>query len=385
MMAVDTTGKDHAMPSLFEPTTISGMLLTNRFVRSATWEGLATADGASTPALHRMMAELAAGGVGLVIPGYAYVSLEGKDAPGQLGVCADEQTPGLARLALAVHEAGGSIALQLAHAGCFGDPALTAREPLGPSPLETEDGPAGRAMTGDDLAAVTEAFAAAASRARTAGVDAVQVHAAHGYLLSQFLSPYFNRRTDGYGGAVEQRARLLLEVIAAVRAAVGADYPVLVKLNAADFLPGGLSVDDMLRVAGLLEAAGVDAIELSGGTGLLEGLSFSRLGRPRPGEPEAYYEDAARRFKQTVSVPLMLVGGIRTLETAERLVTQGTTDYVALSRPLIREPRLIERWRAGDTAPARCISDNGCFETGDDGKGVFCAVEERRQRLDVTN
>jgi 2,4-dienoyl-CoA reductase-like NADH-dependent reductase (Old Yellow Enzyme family) len=149
MMAVDTTGKDHAMPSLFEPTTISGMLLTNRFVRSATWEGLATADGASTPALHRMMAELAAGGVGLVIPGYAYVSLEGKDAPGQLGVCADEQTPGLARLALAVHEAGGSIALQLAHAGCFGDPALTAREPLGPSPLETEDGPAGRAMTGD--------------------------------------------------------------------------------------------------------------------------------------------------------------------------------------------------------------------------------------------
>jgi 2,4-dienoyl-CoA reductase-like NADH-dependent reductase (Old Yellow Enzyme family) len=370
------------MPSLFEPTTINGMDLGNCFVRSATWEGMAADDGSSTPPLDAMMAGLAAGGVGLIISGYAYVSREGKDAPGQLGVCSDEQTPGLARMARAVHAAGGSIALQLAHAGCFGDPALSGLEPMGPSPLATDDGPIGRAMTGSELAAVTQAFAAAASRARSAGFDAVQVHAAHGYLLSQFLSPYFNRRTDGYGGEVEQRATLLLEVIAEVRAAVGDDYPVLVKMNAEDFLPGGLSVDDMVVAAVLLEAAGVDAIELSGGTGLREGLSCSRVGQPAAGEPEAYYEAAARRFKEMVGVPLMLVGGIRTFETAERLVAEGTTDYIAFSRPLIREPRLIERWRAGDTTPARCVSDNGCLDTADEGHGLFCAVEARLRRRD---
>ena len=366
------------MPSLFEPMTINGMALKNRFVRSATWEGLAADDGSSTRPLDAMMAELAAGGVGLVIPGYAFVSPEGKDAPGQLGICSDEQIPGLARMAHAIHAAGGSIALQLAHAGCFGEPSLSGLEASGPSALETDAGPVGRAMTASELAAVPQMFAAAAARAKTAGCDAVQVHAAHGYLLSQFLSPYFNRRTDGYGGELERRARLVVEVIAAVRGAVGIDYPVLVKLNAEDFLPGGSSVDDMLRVAVLLEAAGIDAIELSGGTGLESGLSFSRVGRTAPGEPEAYYEVAARRFKESARVPLILVGGIRTLETAERLIAEGATDYVALSRPLIREPRLIERWRAGDTAPARCVSDNGCFETGDDGTGIVCAVEARK-------
>ena len=368
------------MPSLFEPTVITGMALRNRFVRSATAEGLATADGASTPRLEAMLAELAVGGVGLVIAGYAYVSPEGKDEAGQLGVCADEQVPGLAGLASAVHAAGGAVALQLAHAGCLGTPEVSGRDPVGPSPLETPEGAVGRAMEHDELTAVTQAFAAAARRAKAAAFDAVQIHAAHGYLLSQFLSPYFNRRTDAYGGDVSHRARLLLEVAAAVRAEVGDDYPVLVKMNAADFLPGGLSVEDMLRVAGMLEAGGVDAVELSGGTGLEQGLSFSRVGRPAPGEPEAYYEAAARRFKSEIGLPLILCGGIRTFETAERLVAEGATDYISLSRPLIREPRLIARWRAGDRAPARCVSDNGCFDPPEGCVGLVCAVEERAAR-----
>jgi len=181
----------------------------------------------------------------------------------------------------------------------------------------------GHAMSDGELAAATQAFAAAAVRAKTPGFDAVYVHAAHGYLLSQFLSPYFNRRTDRDGGELERRARLVLEVIAVVRTAVGVQYLVLVKLNAEDFLPDGPSVDDMLRVPIMLEEAGVDAIELSGGTGLPEGLSFSRVGRPAAGEPEAYYRAAARRFKQAVGIPLMLVGGIRSFETAERLVAEG--------------------------------------------------------------
>ena len=368
------------MPSLFEPTVINGMALRNRFVRSATAEGLATADGASTASLETMLAALAGGGVGLVIAGYAYVSPEGKDEAGQLGVCSDDQVPGLAGLAGAVHDAGGAVALQLAHAGCFGVRDVSGHDPVGPSALQTLGGAIGRAMEHDELTAVTRAFACAARRAKDAACDAVQIHAAHGYLLSQFLSPYFNRRTDAYGGDVSHRARLLLEVVAAVRGEVGDAYPVLVKMNAADFLPGGLSVDDMLRVAGMLEAEGIDAVELSGGTSLEQGLSFSRVGRPAPGEPEAYYEVAARRFKSEIGLPLMLCGGIRTLETAERLVAQGATDYISLSRPLIREPGLVARWRAGDTAPARCISDNGCFDPPEGSVGLVCAVEEREAR-----
>ena len=379
-----TSRKDPPVPQPFEGTTIKGMKLPNRFLRSATWEGLTAPDGSSTPRLDAMMADLAAGGVGLIISGYAYVSRDGQDTQWQLGACSDELLPGLTGMAAAVHAVGGRIALQLAHAGCLAEPALTRLEPFGPSPLDAGDGPVGRPMNAKEIAVVVQAFGAAARRARRAGFDAVQIHAAHGYLLSQFLSRYANRRTDGYGGDVAARARVLLEVVDAVRRAVGADYPVLVKMNAEDFLPNGLSIDDMLEVAALLEGAGVDAIELSGGTSYAGSVSFSRMSKPRPGEPEAYYEAAARRYKQRLNVPLMLVGGIRTYATAERLVAEGVTDYVALSRPLIREPHLIERWRAGDTRPALCVSDNGCFATGDDGEGIFCAVEARRAARGVT-
>jgi 2,4-dienoyl-CoA reductase-like NADH-dependent reductase (Old Yellow Enzyme family) len=356
------------------------MDLRNRVVRSATWEGLAARDGSATPQLDAMLSDLAAGEAGLVISGYAFVSHDGQDEEGQLGAYSDELVPGLARTAAEVHAAGGRIALQLAHAGCLAVPELTGTEPRGPSPLDAGEGPVGRAMDREEIEATVQAFAQAASRARQVGFDAVQVHAAHGYLLSQFLSPYANRRTDSYGGDIAGRARFLLEVIGAVRKAVGAGYPVLVKVNAEDFLPGGLSIEDMLDVAELLEAAGVDAVEMSGGTAYAGGLSFSRVGKPRPGQPEAYYEGAARRYKERVGVPLILVGGIRTYETAERLVAEGVTDYVALSRPFIREPHLVARWRAGDRSPAHCVSDNGCFDTGGDGAGIFCAVEARRRR-----
>ena len=368
------------MPQLFEPTTIRGMDLHNRVVRSATWEGLAARDGSATPRLDAMVSDLAAGQAGLVISGYAFVSRDGQDEEGQLGAYADELVPSLAGMAAAVHAVDGRIALQLAHAGCLAVPELTGTEPRGPSPLDAGEGPVGRAMSGEEIEATVQAFAQAASRARRAGFDAVQVHAAHGYLLSQFLSPYANRRTDGYGGEVAGRARFLLEVVGAVRKAVGAGYPVLVKMNSEDFLPGGVSIEDMLDVAELLETAGVDAVEMSGGTAYAGGLSFSRVGKPRPGQSEAYYEEAARRYKERVGMPLILVGGIRTYETAERLVAERVADYIALARPLIREPHLVARWRAGDRSPARCVSDNGCFDTGADGAGIFCAVEARRTR-----
>lgn len=365
------------MSRLFEATCINGLVLTNRFVRSATWEGLASPDGSSTEALVKVSADLARGGVGLIVSGHAYVSAEGRASQQQLGVHADEMIPGLEEMTAAVRAAGGAIALQIAHAGLRGVAGPGGPAPLGPSVLQTDDGPVGREMTPDDLGAVTQAFARAATRAQAAGFDAVQIHAAHGYLLSQFLSPFFNKREDGYGGDVRNRARLAVEVLEAVRRAVGPGFPVFVKLNSEDFIPGGLTVGDMLKTAGLLVGAGIDAIELSGGTYLSGDKKSMRQGNPAPGEPEAYYEEAAKRYKKEVRAPLMLVGGIRTFETAERLIAEGATDYISLCRPLIREPDLVARWRSGDKAPASCLSDNRCFVRGLKGRGVECVVGDR--------
>jgi 2,4-dienoyl-CoA reductase-like NADH-dependent reductase (Old Yellow Enzyme family) len=364
------------MSKLFESTSIREMTLANRFVRSATWEGLAADDGAVTPRLIDVQTQLALGGVGLIISGHAYVSREGQAGNWQLGVYSDGLIPGLRVMAEAVHAAGGKVALQLAHAGSHAAFRMSGLEPIGPSVMEMDAGPVGREMTIEDVTEVTEVFARAAARARSAGFDAVQIHAAHGYLLSQYLSPYFNKRKDDYGGSIQNRARLLIRVVKAIRKAVGPEFPVLIKLNSEDFLPSGLSVEDMIQTAAMLKEVGIDAIEISGGTFLSGKNTPSRIGKQ---DPEAYYEAAAGKFKLGVSVPLMLVGGIRTIETAERLVASGVADYISVCRPLIREPALINRWKSGDRRPALCVSDSGCFAPGFKGKGVYCTVEEREK------
>ncbi len=359
----------------FEPTKIRSMTLANRFVRSGTWEGLAREDGSTTPRLIGVANQLAQGGIGLIITGHAYVSREGQAGERQLGNYSDDLIPGLVEMTTSVHSQGGKIALQLAH-------GLTKLEPIGPSILQTESEPVGREMGRHDIEAVIRAFASAAARSQAAGFDAVQIHAAHGYLLSQFLSPYFNKRRDEYGGSIENRARLAVEVLKAVRNAVGPEFPVFIKLNSEDFLPGGFMVEEMVQAAIMFGESAVDVIEMSGGT-LISGKNVPfRQGKPGLAEPEAYYEGAARRYKEKVQVPLMLVGGIRTLETAERLVAKRLADYIALCRPLIREPGLVNRWKSGDRGPATCISDNGCIQPIIEGRGVYCVVEAREKGLE---
>lgn len=365
------------MPVLFEATSIRRMPLANRFVRSATYEGMAAADGGCTPSLIEKMAELAAGGVGLIITSHAFVSPEGRARPRQLGIHADTLVKGLRRMTKAVHAKGGRIAVQLAHAGGQADPRLTGLDALGPSPREKPDGTVVRAVGPAELAGIAEAFGQAARRAKEAGFDAVQIHAAHGYLLSQFLSPHFNRRMDACGVTLENRARLLLVVAAKVRAAVGEEFAVLVKINADDFLDDGFTPAEMIEVSRLLEEVGVDAIEISGGTGSSGDKIPSRIGVPKAGEDEVYYREAARGFKGAVKIPLILVGGIRSLDTAEQLVADGLADYIALSRPLIREPHLVRRWQAADRARAACISCNRCYRSILRGDGVSCEAIDR--------
>lgn len=362
--------------TLFTPLSIGSMVLKNRFVRSATWEGLAGEDGSATERLGDLMIELGSSELGMIISGHAYVSREGQAGRWQLGIYDDRLVPGLTQMAQNMTRRGSRAVAQLAHAGGRAAEALTGTQAAAPSPMVGRAGNQAREMTVDEIARTASAFAAAAARAKQAGFDGVELHAAHGFLLSQFLSPYFNRRTDRYGGSLENRARFLLEALAAIRRSVGDDYPVLVKINAEDFIDGGFTVDDMIATSRFLEQAGIDAIEMSGGT--ISEASRYRACRTevaqRP-DDEAYYREAARRYKDAVGTPLVLVGGIRSFEAAEQLVEDGLADAVALCRPLIREPGLIVRWHSGNREPARCESCNQCFEPAIAGEGIRCMME----------
>jgi 2,4-dienoyl-CoA reductase-like NADH-dependent reductase (Old Yellow Enzyme family) len=368
------------MPSLFEETRINALILKNRFVRSATWEGLAAPSGEVTDKLIEKMVELTTGGVGLIISGHAYVEKEGQAGARQLGAYDDDLMPGLRRMTDAVHTAGGKIVMQLAHAGIQAPESLTHGKPFGPSAFEIDPGVFASEMDLSRIRRTIEAFGNAAGRAQQSGFDGVQLHGAHGYLLSQFLSPFFNRRTDDYGGNLQNRCRIVLEVCRAVRERAGAHYPLMIKMNSNDFLEGGITEEDMVASAALLQKAGVDAVELSGGTRYSGKMLPVRIQRNRTAAEEVYYRSGALRYKEKIGIPLMLVGGIRSFETAEDLVKTKTTDYVSLSRPLIREPNLIRRWESGDTRKACCISDNLCFKPIRDGNGMYCLVEERSRR-----
>ena len=366
------------MSRLFESSEINGMKLANRFVRSATCEGMASIDGAVTPKLIDAMTTLARGGVGLIISGHTYVSREGQASPWQLGVYKDDLIPGLQEMTAAVHATGGKIVMQLAHAGHFAPEKLTGQPPVVASDYEGLSRTPRKELTVQDIQDLVAAFADAARRAQSAGFDGIQIHAAHGYLLSQFLSPIFNRRADSYGGSIENRSRIIVEAIHAIRKAVGKEFPVLIKMNCRDFVENGLSLEDSIAVAGLLSDAGLDAIELSGGL-----LTNKKLSPSRPGihsaDKEAYFREELRAFKKRISIPLILVGGNRSFEVSEQLVSEGAADYIAMSRPLIREPDLIARWKSGDRRRAECKSDNLCFGPGREGRGIYCVTEEREK------
>ena len=366
------------MSKLFEVTNINGMQLSNRFVRSATWEGMAEDDGSVTPALVDCMSQLAEGQVGLIFSSHAYISAEGQAGPKQLGIYKDDLIDGLKQMTNAVHQHGDKIVVQMSHSGCSANPKITGQTALGPSSVEGISPSACREMSSDDIENLIEAFGQAAKRAREAGFDGVQLHAAHGYLLNQFISPLFNKRTDGYGGSLEHRYQVLKEVLKKVRSIVGESFPVLIKLNSQDFLEGGLTLEDSLLIGSLLEKDGIDAIELSGGTMRSGKNSPSRMGISGE-DKEAYFSEAARAFKKSIKVPLILVGGLRSFSVAEKVLEQGIADYISMSRPFIREPGLIKRWQSGDRRKAFCLSDNQCFGPAMAGEGIYCVVDRKEK------
>jgi 2,4-dienoyl-CoA reductase-like NADH-dependent reductase (Old Yellow Enzyme family) len=276
-------------------------------------------------------------------------------------------------MAKEIHKTDTPVVMQLNHGGLLSVPVISGTgELIGPSELLKGDNKVGREMKVEEIHEMVQTFRKAAIRARTAGFDGVQVHAAHGWLLSQFLSPFYNRRKDEYGGSLENRTRILIETVRGIREDHGPDFLLVVKINSEDFLEGGFNSKEMVLVSKMLENAGVDAIEVSGGTmAAMYAGDYDNSYSPVTKAP-VYYREAAETLKKELNIPVILVGGIRSFESAEALVKNGIADYISFCRPLIREPDLIKRWKSGDLRDSECVSDDACMQPGMEGKGVQC-------------
>ncbi|MDH7501013.1 MAG: NADH:flavin oxidoreductase, partial [candidate division NC10 bacterium] len=348
-----------SMPLLFQPISINSLTLPNRFVRSATAERMAAADGSLLPEAAQLYERLARGGVGLIITGHASVSREGRAHPWMTGIHEDSHLPGLRRATKAVHRAKGKIAVQINHSGGLKEVDLDQSPPLAPSArLYEPTGREARELSEEEIERIIEDFGQAARRALAANFDAIQIHAAHGYLTNQFLSPLTNQRRDSWGGSLKNRMRFLLSAYRRVRKEVGPHYPLLCKLAISDFKEGGLSVKEGLQVAECLTQEGMDALEISGG------LAGSRYVKGRADlewmRKEGYFSPYTRQVKERVKVPVILVGMMRSLDFMERALAEGTADLVALCRPFIREPDLVRRLQEGLQPKSTCTSCNQC-------------------------
>ncbi len=361
------------MKSLFDQTQIGGMKLKNRFIRSATFEGRADERGHLTKELFLMYENLAKGGVGTIVTGLTYVSDLEQPYPGQLGIYDDSFIKEYSKLTELCHEYDAKIILQLA---CLGSQTFlkagSSKVIWGPSAVEDlgyQTTP--KEMTTKDIFLVQKAFAEAALRAKTAGFDGIQMHVAHGYLLSKFLTPYYNRRSDGYGGSVENRARMVLETYQVIREKVGPEYPILVKINSEDYMDQGMTFTDCKYVCKKLTELGVNVVEISGGS--LSSRPNEGFGRKIVPEQESYFEIYAAEIAQENDVPVILVGGNRSLESLNRILNNTQIEYIALCRPLICESDLINRWQSGDLTPEKCISCNQCSHPG----GTSCVFNRK--------
>jgi 2,4-dienoyl-CoA reductase-like NADH-dependent reductase (Old Yellow Enzyme family) len=358
------------MDVLFTPAYIGKLRLPNRLVRSATAERMVyDYNGHPQPRLAELYRQLARGGVGLIITGHMYIHPLGKAHPAMTGIYSDELIRSLAALPQAVHREGGLIAAQINHGGILCRPECV-NGALGPSEIESPFlFQKARRMSETEIQEAIHAFGQAARRAKVAGFDAVQVHAAHGYLNSDFLSPWANRRKDKWGGSLPNRMRFLREVCLEVRQQVGADYPVLIKLGMLDGMEGGLTVEESLQVVAELNAMGLDAVEFSSGINGKTNI-MTRQGIRRE-EDEGYFLPIVRQARSITPLPILTVGGFRSRSVMEKVIQSGEADFVSLCRPLICEPDFPNRLRLGLQTKSRCISVNHCWERAP-GEGIAC-------------
>jgi len=408
-----------AQDLLFSPVRIGGLELAGRLVKSATTETRCTDDGFVTDELIEYYEQIAQGGTPLLITGNAYFDLYSKAAPRQIGADHDDKIPGLRRLTDAVHRHGSKIFFQIYHVGRQAIPRFVGRkDAVSPSPVfEPSLGVRPREITGDEIRQAVRGLADAAVRGQQAGFDGVQIHGAHGYLISAFLTPHTNRRTDAYGGSFENRMRFLIEVYRAIRERVGTEYPVILKINGSDELPlrKGLKPDDMVKVAQRMEAEGVDGVEISAGhyesgftfergkwrgffstvttIGIGRNLHWYHRGAARLMAPVldwglgriAGYEEGfnlryARLFKQALRIPVICVGGFLHQEAMERAIAGEECDMVSVARALIADPLLYRHMKEGRKGP-QCDFCNACYARGA-ALPVDCYNDEVRAQRD---
>ena len=319
------------MSHLLQPIQIGSMTLANRLVMPPLASGKAE-DGKVGPALLDYYHEITAGGyLGLAVVEHSYILAEGKASPNQMSIADDRMVGPLMKLAALIHGNGSKCVLQINHAGSMAAAKIIGRTPAAPSAIGNPRNPAEgtpRELTREEIADIVVGFHQAARRVREAGFDGVEIHAAHGYLLNQFYSPLTNRRQDEYGGDLYRRIRLLLQVIEAVRAAVGRNFPILLRLGASDCRDDGTTLADSCRACGEFERAGVDALDISGGF----------CGFDVPGlTGQGYFAPWTEAIKKTVAIPVILTGGVSAARAAEELLAAGQADLIGVGRALLRD------------------------------------------------
>lgn len=328
--------------NIFDKTKINNLQLKNRLFRSATWEGLADDDGCISEELIDIYERLAKGGVGSIISGFTTVIENDSYLNGMARFYDDKYIKMAKKLTDTVHKHNCNIIIQIAIGGYDKKSGN-----IPPYEINT--------LVEEDIKNIIISFKDAAVRAKKAGFDGVQIHLAHGFFLSRFLSPNFNQRNDEYGGSILNRSRIIFEIYKNIRKAVGDNFLVIAKINSEDFIQGGLTMEDSLTTCKVLGDIGIDAIEVSGNY-------TSRMGI-KAGENEAYFVEFAKELKKISDVPVILVGGHRSIENMNEILNSTKIEYLSLSRPLIKEPELVNRWQRGDTRPSTCVSCNGCYNT----------------------
>lgn len=331
------------MKKVFEPVESKEMKLKNRLVRSATWEGLANPDGGLPEETYAIYEELAKGGVGGIITGFTSVALNDFYFGGMMRLCDDALIPQYRRLVDIIHREDCPVIAQLALGAYY--------RPVGSGKFMQVE-PDG--MTVEEIRLVESQFIDAAVRAQKIGFDGVQLHIAHFFFLSRFVSPAVNHREDEYGGSTANRARIVLEIMAGIRA-IAPGLHITAKINSSDFTYGGLDNDESLELCKLLALSGIDSIEVSG-----NGTSVSGI---RAHVNEGYFLPFAARLAEEVDVPVMLVGGLRALNSMEAVLNRTKIELISLSRPLLCEPDLPKRMQADPKTVSRCISCNRCYSS----------------------
>ena len=370
------------LKKLFSPQKIGNVEIPNRIVRSATFEHRAEKYGFVGQKILDFYDKLARGGTGLIITGFTGINPGATGSPYQLRLDNDSYKPGHKRLVDLVHnQSDAKLAIQIVHMGRQGEhPKFP---PIAPSPIpEKTTGLTPRELTTEEIYDLIKEFKETTIRADECGYDLVQLHASHGYLLSNFLSPYTNKRKDEFGGNVENMAKILVDIFNQIRDELGKKFPITVKLQTDDSVPGGLTLDTSSKIAEILAKTGFDAIEPSGG--LYESQLFVKNPYPskiiKSSEGENYFLPTAKVLKPLMkNTKLILVGGLKDPISILQILNENHADFISMCRPLIYEPDLPNRWKNGDISPAKCISCSSCLVIMRKGP-VYCVTKKKLEK-----